>query len=261
MRGCTVSIAPASCGSGCAAILTTSPGMPGRAAPPAAAPIRARGGCTFAEDPARSAPEARIIWHADLDPATLCVEAIPTDRADPDGLDLERIASWLTVVTDPGGYDHAVLSDGRHHIRLDVAQGRLAGETRVHLHYRLHGAGSAEAAILPLRRLLHLQRHRCFARSLYPRDPSIVRGIQLLRVHDALADGASQREIGAVLFGKARVAEDWNDRSDSLRSRIRRLIREAKILAQGGYRDLMRRQARLPSKAQTHSERGRSDPP
>ena len=234
--------------------------MPGRAALLAAAPIRARGGCTFAEDPARSAPEARIIWHADLDPGTLRVEAIPTDRADPDGLDLVRVASWLTIVTDPDGYDHAVLSDGRHHIRLDVAQGRLAGETLVHLYYCLHGLGAAEAGILPLRRLLHLQHHRRFARSLYPRDPWIERGIQLLRVHDALADGATQREIGAVLFGEARVAEDWNDRSDSLRSRIRRLVREAKTLALGGYRDLMRRQARLPSKPHTHAEHSRSDP-
>jgi len=234
--------------------------MPGRAALPAAARIRARGGCTFAEDPARSAPEARIIWHADLDPATLSVIAIPTDRADPDGLDLEEVAAWLTVVTDPDGYDHALLSDGRHHIRLDVAQGRLAGETMVHLHYRLHGLGSAEVGILPLRRLLHLQRHRRFSRSLFPRDPWIERGIQLLRVHDALADGATQREIGAVLFGKARVAEDWNDRSDSLRSRIRRLVREAKTLALGGYRDLMRQQARLPSKPHTHAEHSRSDP-
>lgn len=240
MPGCAVSIALGSCGSGCVAILITSPGMPGRAALPAAAPIRARGGCTFAEDPARSAPEARIIWHADLDPGTLRVEAIATGRADPDGLDLERVAAWLTVVTDPDGYDHAVLSDGRHHIRLDVAQGRLAGETRVHLHYRLHGIGSAEAAFLPLRRLLHLQHHRRFARSLYPRDPWIERGIQLLRVHDALADGATQREIGAVLFGEARVAEDWNDRSDSLRSRVRRLVREARTLALGGYRQLLR---------------------
>lgn len=214
--------------------------MHGRAALPAAASIRARGGCTFAEDPARSAPEARIIWHADLDPATLPVIAIPTDRADPDGLDLDRVAAWLTVVTDPDGYDHAVLSDGRHHIRLDVAQGRLAGETLVHLHYRLHGLSSAEAGLLPLRRLLHLQHHRRFARSLYPRDPWIERGIQLLRVHDALADGATQREIGAVLFGEARVAEDWNDRSDSLRSCVRRLVREARALAQGGYRELMR---------------------
>ena len=222
--------------------------------------IRARGGCTFAEDPARSAPEARIIWHADLDPTTLCVAAIPTDRADPDGLDLERVAPWLTVVTDPRGWDHAVLSDGRHHIRLDLAQGRLAGETLVHLHYRLHGLGNAEIGLLPLRRLLHFQRHHRFAHSLYPPDPWIERGIQLLRTYDGLAAGATQREIGAVLFGEARIAEDWNDRSDSLRSRIRRLAREARALALGGYRDLIRRQARLPSKPQVHGEDSRSDP-
>ena len=204
-----------------------------------APPIHAPGGFTFAEDPARSAPEARIIWHAQFDPGTLCVEAVPTGRADPDGLDLERIAPWLNIATDLQGYDHAVLSDGHRHIRLDVARGQLTGQRIVHLQYCLHGLGSAEAGILPLRRLLHLHRYRRFGRSLFPRDPWIARGVQLLRVHDALCDGASQREIGTALLGARRVAEDWNDRSDSVRSRIRRLVREARALAQGGYRHLI----------------------
>lgn len=166
---------------------------------------------------------------------------MPADRSDPDGLDLERMIRWLTIVTDPAGYDHAVLSDGMHHIRLDVIEGRLTDRAVVHLHYRLDGFGKADAAILPLRRLFHLQRHGRFGRSLFPRDPWIGRGIQLLRVHDALADGAGQRDIGRFLFGAHRVAEEWNGRSDALRSRVRRLVREARALAKGGYRQLMRR--------------------
>ena len=63
----------------------------------------------------------------------------------------------------------------------------------------------------------------------------------MLRVHDAVRDGASQREIGAALFGDERVGHDWSDGSDSLRSRVRRLVREARDMAQGGYRQLMRR--------------------
>lgn len=216
--------------------------MPGRAASHAAVPpIRSAGGYTFAEDPARSAPEARLLWHADLDPGTLCVAAVPVDRTDRDGLDLDRVAPWLTVVTDWEGYDHAVLSDGRHHIRLDVAEGRLTGQAMVHLHYRLHGMGKAEAAILRLRRLLHLHRYRRFGRSLFPRDPWMERGIALLRVHDALVDGASQREIGRVLFGDARVVRDWVGESDSQRSRVRRLVGEVQAMARGGHRQLMQR--------------------
>jgi len=203
--------------------------------------MRCNGGCTFAEDPARAAPSARIIWHADFDPGTLPVAALPADPADPDSLRLESLAPWLAIAADEAGREHVVLSDGWHHIRLDVEEGRLSGVQAVMLHYRLRGLASAEARLLPLRRLLDLCRHRRFSRSLFPRDPLIARGIVMLRVHDALAADASQREIAAVLFGDARVRQDWRGASDSLRSRVRRLVRGARSLAQGGYRELLRR--------------------
>ena len=63
----------------------------------------------------------------------------------------------------------------------------------------------------------------------------------MLRVHDAIGQGASQREIGVVLFGDERVARDWVRESDALRSRVRRLVHEARAMARGGYRQLMRR--------------------
>jgi len=116
----------------------------------------------------------------------------------------------------------------------------LVGAPAVHLHYMLHGIVSTEHALLPLRRLLHLHRHRRFGRSLFPHDPWIGRGISLLRVHDALQDGASQREIASALFGRKRVHDDWGGESDSLRSRIRRLVRDVRVMANGGYRQLMR---------------------
>lgn len=64
--------------------------------------------------------------------------------------------------------------------------------------------------------------------------------IAVLRVADALTTGASQREIATVLFGAEAVARDWNGRSDALRSRLRRLVREARTMAAGGYRQLLR---------------------
>lgn len=169
---------------------------------------------------------------------------MPSDPADPDSIRTERLAPWLALATDSEGREHAVLSDGWHHIRLDVEEGRLAGQEAVLLRYRLHGLVSAESRLLPLRRLIDLCRHRRFARSLFPRDPRIARGIELLRVHDALEDGASQREIGIALFGDERIGRDWGGTSDSLRSRVRRLVREARSMARGGYRQLMRRGCR-----------------
>ena len=220
-------------------------GTPARARPRGAAARRPtippNGGSTFAESPDLSAPEARIIWHADLDPGTLNIVATPSVARDPDSVDPVMLAPWLTIATDPAGAEHAVLSDGWHHIRIDLDGGTLTGETPVVLIYRLRGIAGAVTKILPLRRLLHLCRYRRFAASLFPEDRRIDRWIELLRVHDALADGASQREIAAALFGPERVAQEWAVTSDSLRSRVRRLVSDARAMAGGGYRSLLHR--------------------
>jgi hypothetical protein len=196
---------------------------------------------TFAETPARPAPDARILWHAALDPGTLRVVATPADPAEANSVRLDHLAPWLTLVRDAAGHEHAVLSDGLHRIRLDVEEGSLGMGEAVLLHYQLMGIASAAPKILPLRRLLHLCRRRRFARSLFPPDPRVARWLLLLRVHDGLVSGASRREIAAALFGIERVAAEWPGASDSLRSQVKRLARDARAMARGGYRSLMRR--------------------
>jgi hypothetical protein len=219
--------------------------MSGRAPPHAERSLtQDGGGFTFAEHPALPAPEARIIWRAEIDPGTLHVVAEPADPIDPDGVRIDRLTAWLTVARDTAGQEHAVLSDGYRHIRLDIEEGTLEGAGAVLLHYRLRGIASAERRILPLRRFLHLCRTQRFARSLFPADPWIARWLMMLRVHDALAAGASQREIASVLFGAERVEADWLGTSESLRSRVKRLVRDARAMARGGYRSLLRRRRR-----------------
>jgi hypothetical protein len=172
------------------------------------------------------------------------VRAAPAEVGDADAIPLARLASWLTVVVGADGREHAVLSDGRHHLRLDIAAGRFDGQEAVALEYLLHGVRSAEPRLLTLRRLFSLCRHRRFARTLFPADPRQPRLVAMLRVSDALAVGASQREIAAELFGREAMTRDWNGRSDALRSRLRRLVREARAMAKGGYLDLLRKRAR-----------------
>ena len=74
-----------------------------------------------------------------------------------------------------------------------------------------------------------------------PPDRRVERWILALRVHDALLAGASQREIARVLFGDASGQGGGDRRADSIRSRVRRLSADARRLAGGGYRALMRR--------------------
>ena len=197
------------------------------------------GGFTFAERPEAEAPGARIIWHAHLAPDTLLVIATPTIVGDPDGVDPATLAPWLTVVADVSGIEHAVLSDGWRHVRLDLEAGTLTGGTPITFEYRVRGIASAMTRILPLRRLLDIVRRRRFAPSLFPHDHRIDRWLVLLRVHDALSDGARQREIACALFGAARVQSEWSGASDSMRSRVRRLVKDARAMAQGGYRHIM----------------------
>lgn len=197
------------------------------------------GGCTFAENPALAAPEARLIWHADLDPGALVVEAVPAAGADPDAIDPVALSAWLTAVPDGEGREHAVLSDGWHHIRFDVEAGSLSAGPVI-LRYRLAGTRSVRPKLLPLKRLVAFCIDRRFGPSLYPPDPRVDRWLVALQVHDGLAVGASLREIGEVLHGPDRVAADWDDASDSMRSRVRRLAAEARRLARGGWRSLMK---------------------
>lgn len=202
--------------------------------PPSRAMRRRPGGCAFAEDPRRPAPEARIVWDASLDPGTLRARACPTAAQDPDALDLDRLQPWLTLVADENG-EHIALSDGWRRVRIDIEDGSLAVGTPIVLHYAIQGIESAAPKLLPLARLVDIVRNGRFSRSLFPSDTRIDRHILALRVHDALVAGASQREIADVLYGEASP-----ELADSLRSRVRRLVREARRMASGGYRSLLK---------------------
>lgn len=164
---------------------------------------------------------------------------MPAAAGDPDAINPAAFGKWLTIAVDAEGREHAVLSDGWHHIRLDVEAGTLSAGPVI-LRYRLEGSISARPKLLPLRRLVDFSLHRRFARSLYPADPRVARWLVMLQVLDGLSAGARQREIGEALYGAERVAREWEGRSDSLRSRVRRLAAEARRLARGGYRLLMR---------------------
>src|SRR3546814_1266269 len=63
-------------------------------------PTRTSGGSTFAEDPGRPAPEARIIWHANLDPGAIAASAAPAGASDPRAIDAAQLTRWLSAAVD-----------------------------------------------------------------------------------------------------------------------------------------------------------------
>lgn len=160
---------------------------------------------------------------------------------DPDRFDAARLRRYLVAIRDPHGVEHTVLSDGRHRIRIDLVGGSLASSAPITLRYHLAGFAAAEPKATALLRLLDLHRRGRFRPRLFPSERRIERWVALLRVKDALDAGAGQREIAEVFYGSSRVAAEWRGNSDSLRSRIRRLVREARDMASGGWRSLLKR--------------------
>lgn len=233
------STGPDSCGNGCAAIRPTKTGIGIEAkrlgagcAPPTV------GGCSFAEDPARAAPDATIIWSAAFDPGTLRVKAVPAADHDPDALRPQSLRAWLQTTRDEAGEEHVAFSNGWRRIRLDLVEGTLS-DGPVVLSYDLSGLASLKPKLVSLQRLIALVQHQRFPARLYPADGHVRRWVDALHVSDALRSGASYREIGVALLGEAAVARGWDETTDSARSRVRRLVREARGLAAGGFWKIM----------------------
>lgn len=176
-----------------------------------------------------------------MDLGVVTIRAEPVAPGDPDTFDLARFADRALLARGVDSREYLVLSDGWRRLRLDVIEGTLIGERSVRLVFELAGLTALETRLLTVRRLLALWRRGRFLRGLFQPLAGLPRQLELLRVADARACGASHREIAAMLYGEARVRTEWDGRSDALRSRVRRLAVDARRLACGGYRSLMSR--------------------
>jgi hypothetical protein len=190
------------------------------------------------ENPARSAPAARPMWRAGVHPFVLGASAETRRANDEDTFDLSRFGSLATLVRGEGGAEHLLLSDGMRTLRLDIMGASLASGP-VRLEYRLAGFSGLEHQLLTLRRLLALWAGGNFSGALYPPWPRAKRHVLMLRAHDALAAGASQRDIAATLLSREAQRARWRVEAPTLRSRVQRLVRGARTLAGDGYLTLL----------------------
>jgi hypothetical protein len=225
---------------GSAACMPRSPARTGRrwrSSPPTAA--RAPGGCAFAEDPARPAREARLFWDARIDPHVIVAHARPTDRADPQRFDILALPVPVTILAGPG-VEELLLGEGDRTVRISIAEGSvLRGPAR--LAYQLAGTDALDRRLLALRRLAALQLRGRLPRFLFEEHARAGRWSWLVATLEALAIDPSHRAVATRLFGADTVAAEWDGRSDYLRSRVRRLVAEARHMATGGHVALLRR--------------------
>ena len=168
----------------------------------------------------------------------MTVDAIPADGDHPDALDIRRVGVEAVLVAVSGQGEQLLLRQGGRSIRLNVRSGTL-DQGPVRLRYALEGFARLEPQLLTLRRLVGLWRMGRMPGELFSPERRATRWIELLRTHDALVEGASQREIAAALFGSQAVHRDWRGHSDYLRLRVQRLAATARKLVDGGYRELL----------------------
>ena len=168
---------------------------------------------------------ARPIWTAAVDPGLL----IGTARACPRGdgnFDLSRVRESRTMVASAEG-EHWLFGTGARPLRLDTRSGCLRGDPVALV---VHIARLDSPAIIALARLIALARDGRWRTSHFPAERRATRWSQVLRVHDALLAGASQRDIADALFGTAGIA-NWRVNAAPWRRRSQRLVEAARRAA------------------------------
>lgn len=179
------------------------------------------GGCTFAEEPGRSASAARLLWSAAFDPSVL--RARPARGAPPPTDAAPSFATCLAVAGD--GRLHAVIGGIHHGIRIDLASSvEVPPINRLIFPFTV---AVAPRQLVEFRRLVRLARGQPLAATTPPR---LCRAVLALRVIDALGEGASLRTIGEAFVR----ADDWPGRGESTKSAARRLVGFAHRLWSGG---------------------------
>lgn len=193
-------------------------------------------------DPVNSAAVARPVWEAAVDRSVLVADVLDADAPPLEGLDLLAIASLVTLEVDANEDQHLLLSDGKLSIRIDIVSGTVLGGPAL-LAYRLWGVVRLKTPVLTLRRLISLISTGRFASGLFPPERMAARWILELRVADALADGASHRDIAQSLFRSFGQGSKWRSDGESLRLRVQRLTRIARRrIRHGAHLEFLNRQ-------------------
>lgn len=188
----------------------------------------ARFGLHRFEDPDQSSTSARVWWRADTDPHVLAAVAEPGAGAG--AFDPASLGSLMSIATDADGIERLLFADGRHTLRVDIMSGTLR-QGPVRLAWALSGLEETRAPMATLRRLIDLDRTGCFANANHPSPAQARRMALLLRVHDALADGASQRALAGLLFGEHHLGARWRIDAPAYRLRVQRLVQAARRMA------------------------------
>lgn len=181
------------------------------------------------EDPVLDARVIEPLWA--IQPPLLHLVSIAEG---PDAPRLDLWACGCRVVHD-GQHLRATLAIPAACVRIALCPRLAQGGCYA---YRLpagRAAQAARAAALQAAEALEQEIPSAVARPARRMELVSMRTLALL---DALRAGASERDMGVLLFGAARVMSEWSPES-ALRAQVRHLIRRGRALVAGGYRKLL----------------------
>lgn len=194
------------------------------------ASLAGRFGLHRLEPPGIPWPEARPIWRRAIDDSVLSAVAIPGSAVGTaaEVVDVRSLNTCATCVTDSDG-EHWLLADHGGHVRIDVVGGSL-GQDQVGLQFHIMGYPHCHGQIAALQRLVALAELGRWPARNPPPERRAARWALILRVHDAMAAGASHREIAECLFDLGDLPR-WRVSAPSWRRRVQRLTNAARRLA------------------------------
>ena len=179
------------------------------------------------------------MWRADFDPHVLHIVAEPAETGAADALCFATIPGDLFVKPGLGQSEHVLIRHGGLHPRIDILAGTvLDGPVRPRV--VLPNLTGIAPQLLTLRRLSALALRRQLPSTLRQSEKRALRWAKMVQALDGMVAGGSQREIAVALFGEPIVRAEWRGASDHLRLKIQRLVREARRLASGGYRAILK---------------------
>ncbi|MCW0198847.1 DUF2285 domain-containing protein [Sphingopyxis sp.] len=168
---------------------------------------------------------ASPLWTADTDPFLLTATARRC-ALDKCNFDLSRVREKRMMAISAEG-EHWLFGTAARPLRLDIRTGSLCGDP---VALTVHVTRLDSPAIVALARLIALARDCGWRPSHFPAEQRAKRWSQVLRVHDALQAGATQRDIADALFGTAGVA-NWRVNAAPWRRRSQRLVEAARRAA------------------------------
>lgn len=195
-------------------------------------------GCTFAEDPDRPYPEARVFWDAAADPGILPIslyKAASWPAAALDVIDFAKLPATVTVLRLDTGHEYIRIAQGPYAIQLYVTDGSaLDGPVT----FTSHISGySGRLKSLTQQRLRTFCRTKRFQPSLFSNKKDHYRSARWLlglQALDMIEQDSTEAKIAEVLFG-----QEEGEGSDWRRSRVSRLLKAARRYVDRGYLDIL----------------------